>query len=148
MEHEFIFVDSSLVIHRSFGPASVQGFVDGVEALTSHPNWRQGIDEIGDLTQLETSQITASDIEGIAAGQAKYSDEIGSGRVAVVVGRTSPTRYGLTRMFEMLIEPLVEAKLRSFWTIDEALEWLRGPEYSLPAKVRKELSLPAPRAKT
>jgi hypothetical protein len=148
MEYEFIFVDSSLVVCRSFGVASVQGFVDSAEALTSDPRWRPGMDTISDHTLLDASQFKASDIEQIANRESEYSDEIGQGRAAIVVGPDSPTRYGLVRMFEAYIEPLVEAKIRAFWTFDEALAWTRGPDYSLPAELAKRLGRRTPAAKT
>jgi len=147
MEYEFIFVDSSLVVCRSFGVASVQGFVDSAEALTSDPSWRPGMDTISDHTHLDMSRLTAADIEQIAGGEGEYSDEIGQGRAAIVIGRHAPASYGLARMFEAYIEPLVEATFRAFWTLDEALVWLRGPGYALPAGLREKLGRPAPEAK-
>jgi hypothetical protein len=148
MEYEFIFVDSSLVICRSFGAASVQDFVDSAEALTSDPGWRPGMDTITDHTHLDASRLTASDIEQIAGGESEYSDEIGQGRNAVVIGHYSPVTYGLARMFEAYIEPLTEATFRAFWTLDEALVWLRGPGYALPPGLREKLGRPGPVAKT
>jgi hypothetical protein len=148
MEYEFIFVDSSLVVCRSFGVASVQGFVDSAEALTSDPRWRPGMDTISDHTLLDASQFKASDIEQIANRESEYSDEIGQGRAAIVVGRDSPTRYGLVRMFEAYIEPLVEAKIRAFWTFDEALAWMRGPDFSLPTELGGKRDQRTPAAKT
>ena len=148
MEYEFIFVDSSLVVCRSFGVASVQGFVDSAEALTSDPRWRPGMDTISDHTLLDASQFKASDIEQIANRESEYSDEIGQGRAAIVVGPDSPARYGLVRMFEAYIEPLVEANIHAFWTFDEALVWMRGPDYSLPAELVGKLGRRAPAVKT
>ena len=148
MEYEFIFVDSSLVVCRTFGVASVQGFVASLQALTSDPRWRPGMDTINDHTLLDASLFKASDIEQIANREGEYSGEIGQGRAAIVVGPDSPTRYGLVRMFEAYIEPLVEAKVRAFWTFDEALAWMRGPDYSLPAELAKRLGWRTPAAKT
>jgi hypothetical protein len=146
MEYEFIFVDSSLAVCRSFGVASVQGFVDSAEALTSDLRWRPGMDTISDHTHLDMSRLTATDVGQIAGGEGEYSDEIGQGCAAIVIGRYSPASYGLARMFEALIEPLVEARIRAFWTLDEALVWLRGPGYSLPEGLREKLGRPAPAA--
>jgi len=148
MEYEFIFVDSSLVICRSFGVASVQDFLDSAEALTSDPRWRPGVDTITDHTHLDASRLTASEVEQIARGEGEYSDKIGQGRDAVVIGQYSPAAYGLARMFGAYIEPLVDATFRVFWTFDEALVWLRGPDYSLPAELGEQLSRRAPAAKT
>ena len=148
MEYEFIFVDPSLVVCRSFGVAGVQGFVDSAEALTSDPRWRPGMDTVSDHTHLDMSRLTAADVEQIAGGEGEYSDAIGQGRAAIVIGRDSPASYGLVRMFEAYIEPLVEAKVRVFWTLDEALVWLRGLDYSLPAELREKLGRPEPEAKT
>jgi hypothetical protein len=148
MEYEFIFVDSSLVICRSFGVASVEGFVDSVEALTSDPRWRPGMDTISDHTHLGISQLTASDIEQIASQEGERSDEIGPGRAAIVVGPDSPNRYGLARMFEAYIEPLVGANFRAFRTFGEALVWLRGPDFSLSEELREKLGRRVPAVKT
>ena len=148
MEYEFIFVDSSLVVCRSFGVASVQGFVDSAEALTSDPRWRPGMDTISDHTLLDASQFKASDIEQIANRESEYSDEIGQGRAAIVVGPDSPNKYGLARMFEAYIEPLVETRVRAFRTFDEALVWLRGPDFSLSEELREKLGRRVPAVKT
>ena len=148
MEYEFIFVDSSLVICRSFGVASVQGFIASAETLTSDPRWSPGMDTISDHTHLDMSRLTASEIEQIAGGESEYSDEIGQGRGAIVIGRYAPASYGLARMFEAFIEPLVDATFRAFWTLDEALVWLRGPNYSLPAGLRERLGRPEPAVQT
>jgi hypothetical protein len=144
MEYEFIFVDPSLVICRSFGVASVQGFIESAEALTSDSRWRPGMDTISDHTHLDMSRLTASDVAQIAGGEGEYSDEIGPGRAAIVIGRHAPASYGLARMFEAYIGPLVEVKVRAFWALDEALVWLRGPGYSLPSELREKLGRPLP----
>ena len=148
MEYEFTFVDSSLVICRSIGVASVRGFIGSADALTSDPRWRPGMDTISDHTLLDASQFKASDIEQIANRESEYSDEIGQGRAAIVVGPDSPTRYGLVRMFEAYIEPLAEMKIRAFWTFDEALAWMRGPDFSLPTELGGKRDQRTPAAKT
>lgn len=148
MEYEFTFVDSSLVICRGFGVASVQGFVNSAEAMTSDPRWHPGVDSINDYTHVDTSQVTASDVVLIASGEGERSDQIGPGRAAIVVGADSPSRYGLARMFEAYIEPLAEATFRAFYTYDEALAWLRGPDFSLPEEVVRKLAQPPSGAAT
>jgi len=147
MEYEFIFVDSSLVICHSFGVASVEGFIASAEALISDSRWSPGMDTISDHTHLDMSRLTASEVEQIAGGEGEYSDEIGQGRGAIVIGHHAPASYGLARMFEALIEPLVEGTVRAFWTLGEALVWLRGPDYSLPAGLPERLDRPAPAPK-
>jgi len=148
MEYEFTFVDSSLVICRSIGVASVRGFIGSADALTSDPRWRPGMDSISDHTHVDTSAFTAVEIVQIASGEGEYTNEIGQGRAAIVVGPDSPSRYGLARMFEAYIEPLVEATFRAFCSYDDALTWLRGPGFSLPAELVRKLASPPLAVKT
>ena len=106
------------------------------------------MDTISDHTLLDASKFKASDIEQIANRESEYSDEIGKGRAAIVVGTDSPNKYGLARMFEAYIEPLVETRVRAFRMFDEALAWLRGPDFSLPTELGGKRDQRTPAAKT
>lgn len=127
MEFELTWVDPLLVICRTSGAASVTGYEEMIRALAESPGFGPGVKVLMDHTALDVSSLTATDMEQIASLRAQFAGE-GTARSAVVVGRNSPLRYGLSRMFEGYLSPQVELEVRVFEELGEALAWLRSDE--------------------
>ncbi|MGD0165700.1 MAG: hypothetical protein ABSC51_00210 [Gaiellaceae bacterium] len=123
MEFELEWVDPSLLICRLSGVATVEGGKAVQRAVLSEPQFRPGIGMIVVETNLDVSALTASDIEQIAALRAEFT-HVPPVRSAVVAGRDSPARYGLTRMFEAYTESQENAEVEVFETLDEAMAWI------------------------
>jgi len=130
MEFEIEWVDESLVICRTSGAASVEGYQAMMEALISQPGFRPGVDLIVDHTNVDVSALTAAEIEQVAALRARFAGDI-VGRAAGVVGAGSPMRYGLGRMFEAFLEAQPGTKITVFETVAEAMASLRGTDAAL-----------------
>jgi hypothetical protein len=127
MEYEIEWVDPSLVICRTSGLASIEGYEAMMRALVSDPKFRPGIGLIVDHTNVDLSALTAADIEQVADLRTRFAGNVAP-RAAGVVGPGSPMRYGLGRMFEAFVELQPGADITLFETVEEAIAWLRGPD--------------------
>jgi hypothetical protein len=127
MEFELTWIDPKLVIVRTSGLASVEGFVALYEALALQPGFGPGVKMLSDHTNLDVSALSAGDVEKIADIRGFQTRSLGA-RSALVVGLASPARYGLARMFEAYAAPQGDDPVRVFETTDEAMAWLQGDE--------------------
>jgi len=131
MDFEIEWVDPSLVICRTSGVGTVKGYEALMRALTSDPQFRPGVDLITDHTNVDISALTAAEVEQVAGLRVQFLGTM-AGRAAGVVGPNSPMRYGLGRMFEAYIESGAGAGVEIFKTVEEAMTWLRGPDFVAP----------------
>ena len=131
MEFEIEWVDPSLVICRTSGVASVEGYKAMMAALTERPQFQPGVDLIVDHTNVDVSALTAAEIEQVAGLRAQFAGNMAA-RAAGVVGAGSPLRYGLGRMFEAFTETQPGTKINVFETVEEAMTWLRGAGPAAP----------------
>ena len=131
MGYEIEWVDPSLVICRTSGLASVEGYEAMMRALVSDPKFRPGIGLIVDHTNVDVSALTAADIEKVANLRTRFAGNVAL-RAAGVVGPGSPLRYGLGRMFEAFVELQPGTDIALFETVEEAIAWLRGPGSTAP----------------
>lgn len=125
MEFEITWIDPSLVICRTSGVASVEGYRAMVQALASQPQFRPGVDVIVDHTNVDVSALTTFELEQVAGLRVELMGAQ-AGRAAGVVGPNSPLRYGLGRMFGAYVDSQGGTEIRVFGTVGEALVWLRG----------------------
>lgn len=124
MEFEIEWVDPSLVICRTSGVASISSCETMMRALVSEPQFQPGVDVITDQTNVDVSALTGVDIEKLAKIRTELTGSI-VGRSALVVGKGSPMRYGLGRMFEAYLDSMSGARIVVFETVEEAMAWLR-----------------------
>jgi hypothetical protein len=108
-----------------------------MQALTSQPEFRPGVDLIVDHTNVDASALTAVEIEQVAGFRVHFTGTTAN-RVAGVVGLGSPMRYGLARIFSAYIEAGVGTEIKLFKTIDEAMAWLREADIPVPSELPSE----------
>ena len=82
---------------------------------------------LSDHTDLDVSELSAAEIEQIAAARDRFAGSLGACS-ALVVGPGSPAKYGLARMFEALATEEPGDPVRVFETSDAALAWLRAED--------------------
>jgi hypothetical protein len=133
MEFEIEWVDPSLVICRTSGLASVEGYEAMMRALAEDPRFRPAVDLIVDHTNVDVSALTAAEIEQVAGLRARFVGNLVA-RAAGVVGSGSPLKYGLARMFGAYLGTQPNAGFTVFETIDEAVAWLRETDLATPSK--------------
>jgi hypothetical protein len=131
MDFEIEWVDSSLVICRTSGVGTVEGYEALMRALTSDPQFRPGVDVITDHTNVDISTLTASEVEQVAGLRVQFLGTT-AGRAAGVVGPDSSMRYGLGRMFEAHVASRAGTEVEIFRTVEEAMAWLRRPDSAAP----------------
>lgn len=124
MEFKFTWVDTWLLICRMSGVPTPEDFLASTQAMIASPQFTPGMDRVVDLGGLDVSMLTSDDIEQIAATQAPFVEVVGPGRLVIVTGH-SPLTFGLSRMFAAYFDGEVEAPIRVFVTVDEALAYLR-----------------------
>ena len=127
MEFEITWVDPSLVVCRTSGVAEVKGYEEFLRAITSSPEFGPNVSVLMDLTALDISPLTATEIEELVNLRVRLAGE-SKARSAMVVGRGSPLRFGLGRMFEGLLSSQVGFETRVFEEFDEALAWLQADD--------------------
>ena len=125
MEFEFSWIEPSLVSVRTFGPVSAEGFTALYEKLAAEPGFGPGLKMLSDHTDLDISELSAAEIEQIAAARDRFAGSLGACS-ALVVGPGSPAKYGLARMFEAMSDEEPGDLVRVFENRDEALAWLRA----------------------
>ncbi len=124
MEFKFTWIEPLLVDVRTSGPASTEGFAALYEKLAAEPGFGAGVKMLSDHTDLDVSEVSAEDVEEIAAARDRYVGSLDA-YSALVVGPRSPAKYGLARMFEALAAEGRGDLVRVFETRGEALVWLR-----------------------
>jgi hypothetical protein len=93
------------------------------EAMRKDPALDPTFTELVDITQVESVDLTADQIEALAG--IRIFD--GSARRAILA--PSPLYYGMARMYEAHHSAGAEATIRVFTDRDEAVKWLDGGPY-------------------
>jgi hypothetical protein len=95
-----------------------------MDAVLRDASFRPGFGFLLDRSRLTTAPSTAY-IQRIVAYVQKHPTQLGGSRVATLV--SSNAAYGMTRMAEILLDPM-RASARGFTDRAEALEWLRAAD--------------------
>ena len=108
------------------GDAILQGYYDYTEAVLEHEEWKPGGLILLNHTELNTGPLTIDDVQAIANIAGKYSEQLGTAKVAIVVDRDLD--YGMTRMWQVLVERHTSSydSAKIFRNRDEALAWLKS----------------------
>jgi len=127
MEFEITWVDPTLVVCRTSGVGEVKGYEEFLRAVSSSPEFGPDVSVLMDLTALDISLLTVTDMEELVRLRVRFAAER-KARSAIVVGKGSPLKYGLGRMFEAFVDSKSDAEFGLFETLDEAMLWLRGAD--------------------
>jgi hypothetical protein len=105
------------------GEASVRGFDELLTAIVESPNWITGAKQLVDHTKLNPDMLTSEDVRKIKNIVKKHAKKLGNGRCAFVVFEAAA--FGLVRMYELYGGYEIHQEVAVFYTIDDAVEWLR-----------------------
>lgn len=111
------------VLIRTGGEATVQDFDVLLTQLVNSAEWIPGTSQLVDHRRLVLESLDYSAMEAIRGVMANYTGELGSGRCAFVVG--DELGFGMARMYDMLGGDAVHAGIGVFYSMDEAMEWIR-----------------------
>lgn len=105
------------------GEASAHGFDELLTAIVESPNWVSGTKQLVDHRKLKPEMLTSEDVKKIKDIVKRHAKKLGDGRCAFVV--TDALGFGLIRMYELLGGENIHQEVAVFYTIDEAVEWLK-----------------------
>ena len=88
------------------------------EKLLADPDFSSDFSQFMDLTHVTKVELTNEELRRLAAGSIFSS----ASRRAILV--SSDLVFGLSRMFEIFRETLVEKGIRVFRNLDDALDWV------------------------
>jgi hypothetical protein len=104
------------------GVADLDGFICFNSDLVNHPQWRPGMAVLVDHSQLDTSALTAREVDALAEHVSGLGDALGPAICSIV----APDAYtaGVTVVSIKHVDESPVA-IRAFASRDEAIEWLR-----------------------
>jgi hypothetical protein len=124
MKFEINFEKSPEYVYiQTDGEASVRGFDELLTAIVESPNWITGKKQLVDHRKLKPEKLTSEDVRRIENVVKKHAKKLGDGRCAFVV--SDALGFGLIRMYECFGGDEIHQESDVFYTIDEAVEWLR-----------------------
>ncbi len=108
---------------RTEGEALVSVFDEMLTKLVDSPRWLTGTSMLVDHRNLTMDNLTSNAMERIKSLVKKHSKKMGEGRVAFVVKDT--LGFGNARMYELIGGESIHSKVGVFYSIDEAVKWLK-----------------------
>ena len=124
MKFEINFEKSPEYVYiQTDGEASVRGFDELLTAIVESPNWITGSKQLVDHRKLKPEKLTPDDVRSIGNIVKKHAEKLGNGRCAFVVSEAAA--FGLVRMYECLGGEDIHQESAVFYTIDEAVDWLK-----------------------
>jgi hypothetical protein len=108
---------------QTAGEISIRGFDRLLTAIVESPEWKTGTKQLIDHRKLIYDKITSDDVRAIEHIVKKNSKRLGNGRCAFVV--KDALGFGMARMYDLVGGEAIHQQVGVFYTIEEAVEWLR-----------------------
>lgn len=106
---------------RAIGQVTGADLLRANKALYADPLWRPGFNEFWDCTTISEFDVSLDEIKGVAGMEIEQQDQIGNGRVALVMTRE------VVQMMGYLYRQLVAEAARSVevvQTLEDGAVWL------------------------
>ena len=104
------------------GKDSFSGHIERINRVTSDSKWAPGHNVLIDFTGTTEFEVSNRELEGVAAAQESRNVVIGDGKLAVVA--PEDIIFGLTRMWEALVETRTSMEIHVFRNREDAVRWL------------------------
>ena len=114
------------VLIRTEGEASAHDFDDLLEEIVDSSRWVVGTNQLVDHRELIMKHLTPNNMERIKDIVKKHSEKLGHGRCAFVV--KDALGFGIARMYELIGGEGIHNEVRVFYSLEEAVEWLKHQE--------------------
>jgi len=111
------------VLIRTDGEASDRDFDDLLTEIVDSPRWVVGTSQLVDHRELIMNNLTSNGMQRIKDIVKKHSKKLGNGRCAFVV--KDALGFGIARMYELIGGESIHLEVRVFYSINEAVEWLK-----------------------
>ena len=105
------------------GEASIRGFDDLLRKIVDSPEWVFGTNQLIDHRKMMMGNLTSNNIQQIEYVVKRHSKKLGNGPCAFVV--KDAFGFGITRMYELIGGENIHHKVRVFYSINEAAQWLK-----------------------
>jgi len=115
--------DGSFFTIITEGEGDVEGIIAFLKDIISHPQWKPGNLILLDHRALKIDEITVSGIEDVSAYFKTISNELGNGKVALLMKREID--FGIARAWENITEYDVDIKVYVFRELEKAISWLK-----------------------
>jgi hypothetical protein len=115
--------DGSFFTIITEGKGDVEGIIAFLKDIISHPQWKPGNLILLDHRALKIDEITVTGIEDVSAYFKTISNELGNGKVALVMKREID--FGIARAWENITEYGVDIKVYVFRELEKAISWLK-----------------------
>ncbi len=124
MKFEFNFSPlPDYVLIKTEGEPSIEDIESLFKALVDSPNWKPGTKQLYDHRKSILRDFSSDGMRRMADITKKYGNKLGRGSIALIV--KGSLGYGLGRMYQMLGGEQVHAEVGIFYSIEEAVEWLK-----------------------
>lgn len=108
---------------RTAGKASVDGFDKILTGIVNSPNWKTGMKQLVDHSNLQVKYLNSSDMQQILEIVKKNSTKLGNGKCAFVM--KNELGFGMARMYELIGGEKIHQGISVFYDINKAIEWLK-----------------------
>ena len=142
-ERNFSYILESIKSHLFFwvvfhGEISMGRIAHSHNELTSHPDFKPGIDELMDLTNCSVDRMSREDFETLRSHLKDQPDRHNQKSIFVV---NSELQFGLLRMMGSILDNDVPVDRGLSYSLDDALEWLRPGQGAELRKIGVEKKL-------
>jgi hypothetical protein len=110
--------------HKVEGELTLDGVKEQLNKIYSSTDFESDMNVIWDLREAGFSSMDASGVRSVMEYVSRNWGESGKSKGALVVSRDLD--FGLSRMYEMLMESVSTNEIRVFKDIDEAKIWIGG----------------------
>jgi hypothetical protein len=110
--------EHKLVMSTASGVVTLAELLDHQKRLGEDPEFERGFSQLMDFSHVSKLDVTAADIP-LLAQNSTFSP---TARRAILVGSDQAHEY--SELFRKLREPLGDRGIRTFRSLDDALDWL------------------------
>ena len=111
------------VLIQTQGEASDHDFDDLLTELIDSTKWVVGTRQLVDHRELIMKNLTSNSMQRIRDIVKKHSKKLGNGRCAFVV--KDALGFGIARMYELIGGESIHIEVGVFYSLNEAVEWLK-----------------------
>ena len=117
------------ILIRTSGPADVSGFERLMLALLNSPGWITGTPQVVDHRGLDLTVIEPSEVKKVVDIIKQSIGGLGNGICAFVM--KDELGFGFARMYELSGGDNLHAKVEVFYSLRDALAWIKNHKYPI-----------------
>ena len=125
MEWKFFFRDDGICEIKVKGKFMLHDIRALIRQMISESEWKPGLNKLFDGTGLDDINLDLNDMYNIGKIQQEYEEEIGGGRLAILVKDT--VDYGTGLSYKETVDEDIVSRVKIFLKYDQAIEWLLYP---------------------